>query len=55
MARGGGIEYNRHFYALKVNDTRRDTEGMSRSKRSMYRRRYEWLDNTKAEFAMRLR
>lgn len=22
----GGIEYNRHFYALKVNDTRRDTE-----------------------------
>ncbi|HCG7436477.1 TPA: DUF535 domain-containing protein [Vibrio parahaemolyticus] len=51
----GGTEYNRHFYALKVNDTRRDTEGMSRSKRSMYRRRYEWLDNTKAEFATRLR
>ncbi|NMS31029.1 DUF535 family protein, partial [Vibrio parahaemolyticus] len=29
---------------------RRDIEGMSRSKRSMYRRRYEWLDNTKITF-----
>ena len=35
---------------LRLNAPRRDIEGMSRSKRSMYRRRYEWLDNTKAEF-----
>ncbi|MDF2152571.1 VirK/YbjX family protein [Vibrio sp. CAU 1672] len=47
----GGTEYNRNFYQLKINDTRRDTEGMSRSKRSMYRRRYEWLDQTKQTFS----
>ncbi|UTZ43876.1 VirK/YbjX family protein [Vibrio campbellii] len=46
----GGIEYDRHFYSIDVNAPRRDIEGMSRSKRSMYRRRYEWLDNTKATF-----
>ncbi|MEL7327260.1 MAG: DUF535 family protein, partial [Pseudomonadota bacterium] len=43
-------EYDRHFYSIDVNAPRRDIEGMSRSKRSMYRRRYEWLDNTKATF-----
>ncbi|PQJ43706.1 virK protein [Vibrio campbellii] len=46
----GGTEYDRHFYSIDVNAPRRDIEGMSRSKRSMYRRRYEWLDNTKATF-----
>ncbi|AGV19485.1 VirK/YbjX family protein [Vibrio alginolyticus] len=46
----GGTEYNRHFYSIDVNAPRRDIEGMSRSKRSMYRRRYEWLDNTKVTF-----
>lgn len=46
----GGTEYDRNFYSLPVNAPRRDIEGMSRSKRSMYRRRYEWLDNTKATF-----
>lgn len=46
----GGTEYDRNFYSLTVNAPRRDIEGMSRSKRSMYRRRYEWLDNTKATF-----
>ncbi|TVU57895.1 DUF535 domain-containing protein [Vibrio atlanticus] len=46
----GGTEYDRNFYSLNVNAPRRDVEGMSRSKRSMYRRRYEWLDNTKTTF-----
>ncbi|WP_425670319.1 VirK/YbjX family protein [Vibrio owensii] len=46
----GGTEYDRNFYSLTVNAPRRDLDGMSRSKRSMYRRRYEWLDNTKATF-----
>ncbi|WP_104029071.1 VirK/YbjX family protein [Vibrio jasicida] len=46
----GGIEFDRNFYSLAVNAPRRDIEDMSRSKRSMYRRRYEWLDNTKATF-----
>ena len=46
----GGTEYDRNFYSLSVNAPRRDIEGMSRSKRSMYRRRYEWLDNTKTTF-----
>ncbi|MDH6026745.1 VirK/YbjX family protein [Vibrio splendidus] len=46
----GGTEYDRNFYSLNVNAPRRDIEGMSRSKRSMYRRRYEWLDNTKTTF-----
>ncbi|CAE6944570.1 hypothetical protein ACOMICROBIO_NCLOACGD_03971 [Vibrio sp. B1ASS3] len=51
----GGTEYDRNFYSLTVNAPRRDLEGMSRSKRSMYRRRYEWLDNTKATFEQVLR
>ncbi|WP_199454062.1 VirK/YbjX family protein [Vibrio owensii] len=51
----GGTEYDRNFYSLPVNAPRRDLEGMSRSKRSMYRRRYEWLDNTKATFEQVLR
>lgn len=46
----GGTEYDRNFYSLSVNAPRRDIEVMSRSKRSMYRRRYEWLDNTKTTF-----
>ena len=46
----GGTEYDDNFYSLNVNAPRRDTENMSRSKRSMYRRRYEWLDNTKLAF-----
>lgn len=51
----GGTEYDRNFYSLTVNAPRRDLDGMSRSKRSMYRRRYEWLDNTKATFEQVLR
>ncbi|MGR5169639.1 VirK/YbjX family protein [Vibrio owensii] len=51
----GGTEYDRNFYSLSVNAPRRDLDGMSRSKRSMYRRRYEWLDNTKATFEQVLR
>ncbi|ELB2828660.1 MULTISPECIES: VirK/YbjX family protein [Vibrio] len=51
----GGTEYDRNFYSLPVNAPRRDLDGMSRSKRSMYRRRYEWLDNTKATFEQVLR
>ncbi|NOI70987.1 VirK/YbjX family protein [Vibrio owensii] len=51
----GGAEYDRNFYSLTVNAPRRDLDGMSRSKRSMYRRRYEWLDNTKATFEQVLR
>ncbi|MGI9946086.1 VirK/YbjX family protein [Vibrio hyugaensis] len=51
----GGIEFDRNFYSLAVNAPRRDIEDMSRSKRSMYRRRYEWLDNTKATFEQVLR
>lgn len=51
----GGTEYDRNFYSLTVNAPRRDLDGMSRSKRSMYRRRYEWLDSTKATFEQVLR
>ncbi|MGR5194151.1 VirK/YbjX family protein [Vibrio rotiferianus] len=51
----GGIEFDRNFYSLAVNTPRRDIEDMSRSKRSMYRRRYEWLDNTKVTFEQVLR
>ncbi|MET2851864.1 VirK/YbjX family protein [Vibrio owensii] len=51
----GGTEYDRNFYSLPVNAPRRELDGMSRSKRSMYRRRYEWLDNTKATFEQVLR
>ncbi len=51
----GGTEYDRNFYSIDVNAPRRDIEGMSRSKRSMYRRRYEWLDNTKVTFEQVLR
>ncbi len=32
-----------------MEDVRRDPEDISRPKRAMYRRRYEWLDQVKAE------
>ncbi|WP_318445389.1 VirK/YbjX family protein [Photobacterium leiognathi] len=45
----GGTEYDTHFYQLQMEDVRRDPEDISRPKRAMYRRRYEWLDQVKAE------
>ncbi|PSW64024.1 DUF535 domain-containing protein [Photobacterium leiognathi subsp. mandapamensis] len=45
----GGTEYDTHFYQLPMEDVRRDPEDISRPKRAMYRRRYEWLDQVKAE------
>ncbi|WP_346015685.1 DUF535 family protein [Photobacterium sp. Ph6] len=43
----GGTEYDTHFYQLPIEDVRRNPEDISRPKRAMYRRRYEWLDQTK--------
>ncbi|KJF80697.1 VirK/YbjX family protein [Photobacterium angustum] len=43
----GGIDYDRHFYQLPTEDVRRNPEDISRPKRAMYRRRYEWLDQIK--------
>lgn len=40
----GGTEFDQHFYTLSLDDIRRDPEDISRPKRAMYRRRYEWLD-----------
>ncbi|CEO39196.1 DUF535 domain-containing protein [Photobacterium kishitanii] len=40
----GGTEFDRHFYTLSLEDIRRNPEDISRPKRAMYRRRYEWLD-----------
>lgn len=40
----GGTEFDQHFYALSLEDIRRNPEDISRPKRAMYRRRYEWLD-----------
>ncbi|KJG39170.1 virK protein [Photobacterium angustum] len=45
----GGTEYDTHFYQLPMEDVRRGPEDISRPKRAMYRRRYEWLDQVKAE------
>ncbi len=43
----GATEYCKNFYLLKCDDTRRKPDTITRSKRAMYRRRYEWLDNIK--------
>lgn len=40
----GGTEFDRHFYTLSLEDIRRNPEDISRPKRAMYRRRYEWLN-----------
>ena len=43
----GGTEFDDNLYQLTLEDIRRNPEDISRPKRAMYRRRYEWLDNTK--------
>lgn len=43
----GATEFDEHLYQLTLEDIRRNPEDISRPKRAMYRRRYEWLDNTK--------
>ncbi len=40
----GATDYNRDFYELKKEEIRKTPEEISRPKRAMYRRRYEWLD-----------
>lgn len=51
----GGIEFDDHCYKLTLDDIRRNPEDISRPKRAMYRRRYEWLDNTKMLIEQKLK
>ncbi|OBU17798.1 virK protein [Photobacterium aquimaris] len=51
----GGTEFDEHLYQLTLDDIRRDPEDISRPKRAMYRRRYEWLDNTKLLLEQKLK
>lgn len=50
----GGEEYSKDFYRLPLTEPRKTPEEISRPKRAMYRRRYEWLDETAQEFANKL-
>jgi hypothetical protein len=47
----GATHYNPDFYSIPLIDPRKAQEDISRPKRAMYRRRYEWLDETNAEFS----
>lgn len=51
----GGTEFDQHLYQLTLDDIRRNPENISRPKRAMYRRRYEWLDNTKMLIEQKLK
>lgn len=48
-------EYNRDFVELNKIDIRKAPEDISRPKRAMYRRRYEWLDSMAEIFEQKLR
>ncbi|OBU12801.1 virK protein [Photobacterium aquimaris] len=50
----GGTEFDKHFYALSMEDIRRNPEDISRPKRAMYRRRYEWLDTVNATLQQKI-
>lgn len=50
----GGTEFDRHFYTLGLEDIRRNPEDISRPKRAMYRRRYEWLDTVNATLQQKI-
>ncbi len=46
----GGSVFNGYFYSIPVNSIRKCLDTLSRSKRSMYRQRYNWLDTMKKQF-----
>lgn len=47
----GATKYNKNLYQLSTVDVRKLPEDIKRSKRAMYRKRYEWLDELTQEFA----
>lgn len=40
----GATKYSKHLYQLDLLEVRKLPEDIKRSKRAMYRKRYEWLD-----------
>ena len=40
----GGTVFDNNFYEISKIDIRKEQEDISRPKRAMYRRRYEWMD-----------
>jgi uncharacterized protein VirK/YbjX len=50
----GATQYNKHLYQLSTQDVRKLPEDIKRSKRAMYRKRYEWLDALTQELSGKL-
>ena len=50
----GAIKYNKNLYQLDLLEVRKLPEDIKRSKRAMYRKRYEWLDELKQEISEKL-
>lgn len=50
----GAIKYNNNLYQLDLADVRKLPEDIKRSKRAMYRKRYEWLDELTQEISGKL-
>ncbi|NQZ51511.1 MAG: DUF535 domain-containing protein [Moritella sp.] len=50
----GATKYNKNLYQLDLLDVRKLPEDLKRSKRAMYRKRYEWLDELMQEISEKL-
>jgi len=50
----GATKYNKNLYQLDLLEVRKSPEDLKRSKRAMYRKRYEWLDELKQEIGVKL-
>jgi hypothetical protein len=50
----GATKYNKNLYQLDLLEVRKLPEDIKRSKRAMYRKRYEWLDELKQEVSRKL-
>ena len=50
----GATKYNKNLYQLDLLEVRKSPEDLKRSKRAMYRKRYEWLDELKQEISEKL-
>lgn len=46
--------YNKNLYALSLVEVRKAPEDVKRSKRAMYRKRYQWLDELTEEISQKL-
>jgi len=50
----GAVPHDKRLFKMDTQEIRKQPEDLKRSKRAMYRKRYEWLDQLNIELSHRL-